>query len=42
VVILGVEDYVRNMVKRNGLLAEIALGAKKAGLDKMTAKEIDA
>ena len=42
VVILGVEDYLRNIVKKNELLAEIQLGAKKAGLDKMTAGEIDA
>lgn len=41
VVILGVEDYLKNIVKKNELLAEIQLGAKKAGLDKMTAREID-
>ena len=42
VVILSVEDYLKNIVKKNELLAEIQLGAKKAGLDKMTAEEIDA
>jgi prevent-host-death family protein len=42
VVILGVEDYLRNVVKKNELLAEIQFGAQKAGLDKITAKEIDA
>jgi prevent-host-death family protein len=42
VVILGVEDYFRNVVKKNDLLAEIQLGAQKAGLDKMTGRQIDA
>jgi prevent-host-death family protein len=42
VVILGVEDYLRNIVKKNVLLAEVRLGAKKARLDKMIAREIDA
>ncbi len=42
VVILGVQDYLRNVVKKNDLLAEIQLGAKKAGLDKITPREIDA
>ena len=42
VVILGVEDYLRNIVKKNELLAEIQLGARKAGLDKITGREIDA
>jgi prevent-host-death family protein len=41
VVILGVEDYLRNFVKKDGLLAEIQLSAKKAGLDKMTETEIE-
>ena len=41
VVILGVKDYLRNIVKKSELLAEVQLGAEKAGLDKMTAKEID-
>lgn len=42
VVILGVEDYLRNVIKKNDLLAEIQLGAKKAGLDKISPREIDA
>jgi len=42
VVILGVEDYLRNFVKKDGLLAEIQLSAKKAGLDKITEDEIEA
>lgn len=41
VVILGVEDYLRNIVKKDELLAEIQLGAQKAGLDQMTDEEID-
>lgn len=41
VVILGVEDYLRNIVKKNELLAKIQLGAEKAGLDKMSAREIN-
>ncbi|MGA2404063.1 MAG: type II toxin-antitoxin system prevent-host-death family antitoxin [Syntrophobacteraceae bacterium] len=41
VVILGVEDYLKNIVKKNELLAEIQLGAQRAGLDKITDKEID-
>jgi prevent-host-death family protein len=42
VVILGVEDYMRNFVKKDGLLAEIQLSSKKAGLDKITDAEIQA
>ncbi len=42
VVIIGVEDYLRNVVKKNDLLAEIQLGAQKVGLDKTTPKEIEA
>ena len=42
VVILGVEDYLRNFVNKDGLLAEIQLGAKNAGLDKITDAEIQA
>ncbi len=42
VVIMGVEDYLRNVVKKNDLLAEIQLGAQKAGLDKTTPGEVEA
>ncbi|MDA8307733.1 MAG: type II toxin-antitoxin system Phd/YefM family antitoxin [Deltaproteobacteria bacterium] len=42
VVILGVEDYLRNVVKKSDLLAEIQLEAQKAGLNKMTGEQIDA
>jgi len=41
VVILGVQDYLRNIVKKDGLLAEIQLSSKKAGLDKLTDDEIE-
>ena len=42
VVILGVEDYLRNVVKKDQLLAEIQLDAQKAGLDKASDDEIEA
>ncbi len=42
VVIMGVEDYLRNVIKKSDLLAEIQLGAQKAGLDKITPREIEA
>ena len=42
VVILGVEDYLRNVVKKSDLLDEIQLEAQKAGLNKMTGEQIDA
>ena len=40
-VILGVEDYLRNIVKKDELLAEIQLSSQRAGLDKITDDEID-
>ena len=39
VVILGVEDYLRNFVKKDELLTEIQLSAQRTGLDKMTEDE---
>jgi prevent-host-death family protein len=42
VVILSVEDYLRNVVKKDQLLAEIQLNAQKSGLDKITEGEIEA
>jgi len=42
VVILSVDDYLRNFVKKDQLLASIQLGAENAGLDKMTEQEIEA
>lgn len=42
VVILSVEDYLRNIIKQPTILAEIQLSAQEAGLDKMTDEDIDA
>ena len=42
VVILSVEDYLRNIIKKPRLLAEIQKDALSAGLDKMTDAEIQA
>ncbi len=41
VVILSVEDYLKNIIKQPKVLTEIQLSAKKAGLDKMTEQEIE-
>ena len=41
VVIMSVEDYLRNVIKQPEILAKIQLGAKKAGLDTLTDEEID-
>jgi len=42
VVVLSVEDYLRNIVRQPRLLTEIQMGAKKAGIDKMTDEDIQA
>ena len=42
IVMLSVEDYLKNVLKEQGLLAEIQLSAQEKGLDRMTSKEIDA
>jgi len=42
IVILGVEDYLRNIIKQPEILTTIQLSAKKAGVDKMSDKEIEA
>lgn len=42
VVILGVEDYLKNIIKQPKIMTEIQISAKKAGLDKMTEEEITA
>jgi len=42
VVILGVEDYLRNIVKQPEILTAIQLSANKAGLDKMSDEDIEA
>ena len=41
VVILGIEDYLRNFVKKDALLSEIQLSAQRTGLDKITEDEIE-
>lgn len=41
VVILGVKDYLKNIIKRDKLLVEVQLSAKQLKLDKMTTGEID-
>ena len=40
VVILGVRDYLKNVIKQPEILTTIQLSAQKAGLDKMSDKEI--
>lgn len=40
IVILGVEDYLRNIIKQPQILTTIQLSAKKAGLDKMSDAQI--
>jgi len=41
VIILGIEDYLKNIIKKDKLLVEVQLSAKQAGLDKMTTSEVD-
>lgn len=41
VVILSVEDYLRNIIKQPDLLTQIQVSAQKAGLDRMSDEEID-
>lgn len=40
VVVLSVEDYLRNIVRQPRLLTEIQISAKKAGIDRMSDEEI--
>ena len=42
VVILSVGDYLRNVVKKDQLLAEIQVNAQQSGLDKLSESEIEA
>ncbi len=42
VVILSVEDYLKNVIKQPEILTTIQLSARKAGLNKMTEEEINA
>jgi prevent-host-death family protein len=40
-VIMGVEDYLRNFVKRSRALAAVQREAKAKGLDKLSLREIN-
>ena len=42
VVVLSVKDYLQNIVKESRLLTEIQQESKKAGLDQLSGKEIEA
>jgi len=42
VVILSVEDYLRNIIRKSGILAEIQADAVRSGLDEMSDEEINA
>jgi hypothetical protein len=42
VVIMSVRDYLANVVKQPELLTRIQVSAQEAGLDKVTAEELDA
>jgi prevent-host-death family protein len=42
VVIMSVEDYLRNVVKTPDVLVKLQMDARKAGMDKITDEEIDA
>jgi len=42
VVILGVEDYLKNIVKQPKLMTKIQISAKETGLDRLRIAEIDA
>ena len=41
-VILSVEDYLRNIVKKPDVLTKVQKQAKKAGTDKLSLEDIDA
>ena len=41
VVIIGVRDYLKNVIKQPEILTTIQLSAQTAGLDKMSDKEIE-
>src|SRR5271157_2068881 len=41
-IMLSVNDYLKNIAKEDRLLTEIHFKAKEAGLDKLTSKEIEA
>ena len=41
IVLLSVEDYLKNILKEQGPLAEIQLTAEEKGLDQLTSEDID-
>lgn len=41
IVMLSIEDYLKNILREQGLLAEIQLTAKEKGLARITSEEID-
>jgi len=41
VVILSVDDYLKNIIKQPNILTEIQMSAKEANLDNMSMKEIN-
>ncbi len=42
VIILGIEDYLKNIVKQPKLITNIQISAKEAGLDRLRDTEIEA
>ncbi len=42
VVILGVEDYLKNIIKQPKLVTNVQISAKRAGLDRLRDTEIEA
>ena len=42
VVIMSVQDYMKNLVKQSDILTRVQLSAKKTGIDKMSDKDINA
>lgn len=41
VVVLSVEDYLKNIVKKSNLLTKVQASASQFGLDKISTKDID-
>lgn len=42
VVMMSVDDYLRNILKEKGLLAEIQVRAEESGLSRLSEKDIEA
>lgn len=40
VVIMSVDDYLRNVVKKSSLITEIQVGATRGGLDALTEEDV--